>query len=163
MLKSQSIKMHQNLPVEDATWRQVQALHPESSECSDNTKVHKLNQHPQQLGRHSFRGRGAFRGGRYNPRGGAHPWGQDHKHSPEAGGCEYCGSHPHKQRNDSRASGVECYICGRLGHFAKMCRMNPDNQKSDKTQVKHMDTEKEPHYIQKQRHRSHQATMGSTV
>ena len=45
---------------EDATCRQVQALSPESSDCTDSTSVHKLAQYPQQQGRHSFRGRGAF-------------------------------------------------------------------------------------------------------
>ena len=35
--------------IEDATCRQVQTLHPESSDCSDSTPVHKiLNQHQPQ-------------------------------------------------------------------------------------------------------------------
>ena len=48
--------------IEDATCRQVQALCPESSDCGDSTSVHKLAQYPQQWGRPSYRGRGAFRG-----------------------------------------------------------------------------------------------------
>ena len=54
---------------EDATCRQVQALHPESTDCGDSTLVHKLTQNPQQQGRPSYRGRGAFRGGRPSHRG----------------------------------------------------------------------------------------------
>ena len=60
--------MHQDLP-EDATCRQVQALCPESTDCTDSTSIHKIAQYPQQQGRHNFRGRGAFRGGRHGPRG----------------------------------------------------------------------------------------------
>ena len=33
---------------EDAIGRQVQALHPESTECGDSTLIHKLYQYPQQ-------------------------------------------------------------------------------------------------------------------
>ena len=54
---------------EDATHRQVQALHPESTDCADSTSIHKIAQYPQQWGRHNFRGRGAFRGGRHSHRG----------------------------------------------------------------------------------------------
>ena len=49
---------------EDATHRQVQALHPESRDCGDSTPINKLTQYSQQWGRPSYRGRGPFRGGR---------------------------------------------------------------------------------------------------
>ena len=55
---------------EDATHRQVQALHPESTDCTDSTSIHKIGQYPQQSGRHNFRGWGAFRCGKHGSRGG---------------------------------------------------------------------------------------------
>ena len=33
---------------EDVTCRQVQALHPESTDCGDSTSIHKLTEYPQQ-------------------------------------------------------------------------------------------------------------------
>ena len=67
------IKIYQT---EDATHKQVQALHPESSDCIDSTPVHRIAQYPQQQGRYSFRSTGAFWCGRSNHRsslGGATP------------------------------------------------------------------------------------------
>ena len=55
--------------MEDATHRQVQALCPESSDCSDSTPVHKISYQPQYQ-----RGRGSYSG--YRGRGGA-PQGQE--------------------------------------------------------------------------------------
>ena len=58
---------------EDATWRQVQALCPESTDCEDSTSVHKLTQYSQHQGRPSYRGRGGrgpFRGSRPSHRTG---------------------------------------------------------------------------------------------
>ena len=71
---------------EDATCRQVQALCPESTDCTDSTSIHKIAQSPQQQGRHNFRGRGAFRGRRHRQRGrlgGAWPQKQDYRYSTE--------------------------------------------------------------------------------
>ena len=74
--------------MEDTTWRQVQVLQPESSDCSDSTQVHKISQYSQEQDRPSFMGGGVFRSGRFNYRGGAHPWGQDYMDSPKTGGHE---------------------------------------------------------------------------
>ena len=71
---------------EDATCRQVQALHPESTDCADSTSIHKIANITQQQGRHNFQGRGAFRGGRHGHRGGlggVQPQRQDYRHSTE--------------------------------------------------------------------------------
>ena len=110
---------------EDATCRQVQALHPESTDCGDSTSIHKLTQYPKQQGRPSYRGRGAFRGSRPSCRGspatGAWPQRQDYRHSTETA-CEQCGSGPHRFIEECRAINQECYYCGRLGHFSKVCR-----------------------------------------
>ena len=128
---------------EDASHRQVQALCPESSDCTDSTSIHKIAQYSQHWNRYSLRGRGAFFSGRYNHRGGprgAQPWGQNYRHSTETA-CGFCRSRPHKHRSEFRASGQECFHWGRLGHFSKMCRQNPDNQDSDKTGVKHIMSE----------------------
>ena len=40
---------------EDASCRQVQALYPESSGCTDSTLIHKIAQYPQQWGRYNFK------------------------------------------------------------------------------------------------------------
>ena len=123
---------------EDATCRQIQALHPESSDCGDSTPVHKIAQYPHQHCRPSFRGRGAFSSGRHSHRGGqdgAQPQRQDYRHSTETV-CEYCGFWPHKSREECRALIQECFHCERPGDFTKMCRQNPDKQHSEKTKVK---------------------------
>ena len=53
---------------EDATCRQVQALRPESTDCSDSTPLHHIADYPQAHPRTNPRGRGghrgSFRGGR---------------------------------------------------------------------------------------------------
>ena len=86
---------------EGATCRQVQALQPESADCTDSTPIQRIAQYPQQQARPNFRGRagyrGLLRGGRYNHRGsmgGAQSQG-DFRHSTTTA-CEYCGSWPHK-------------------------------------------------------------------
>ena len=65
---------------EDATHRQVQALRPESTDCTDSTPIHQITEFPQTCPRTNFRGRGGyrgpFRGRRPSHRGsmgGAHP------------------------------------------------------------------------------------------
>ena len=65
---------------EDATHRQVQALQPESIDCTDSTPIHQITEFPQVCPRTNFRGRGGYRGpfrsGRPSHRGsmgGAHP------------------------------------------------------------------------------------------
>ena len=73
--------------------------------------------------------------------------GQDYKHSTETA-CEQCGSDPHKFREECRAINQECYYCGKLRHFWKVCRWNPDNW-SSKTEGNHIDTEEQsPDYAQ---------------
>ena len=74
---------------EDATRRQVQALRPESTDCTDSTPIHQITEFPQACPRTNFRGRGGyrgpFRGGRPSHRGGmggAHPQ-RDYRHSTE--------------------------------------------------------------------------------
>ena len=64
---------------------------------------------------------------------------QDYKHSI-APMCEYCGRAPHNSRQECRALGMECYTCHKFGHLSHMCRQNTE---SNKTEVKHIDTEEE--------------------
>ena len=45
---------------EDATRRQVQALRPESTDCSDSTPLHHINEFPQACPKTNFRGRGGY-------------------------------------------------------------------------------------------------------
>ena len=134
---------------EDATCRQVQALCPEFTDCGDSTSVHKLAQYSQQQGRPSYRGRGPFRGGRPSCRGGpaTRAWPQrDYRHSPKTV-CQQCSSEPHKSREECSAIDQDCYYCGNLEHFSKVCRRNPDNH--SKTEVNHIDTEEQsPDYAQ---------------
>ena len=128
----------------DATCRQVQALCLESSDCSDSTSVHKIsNQSQYQQGRvrdySGHRGRGGPHRGR-TPFQGSWPQSrQDCRHSTLYM-CEYCGRAPHNSKQECRALGVECYTCHEIGHLTHMCRQNTE---SDKTEVKHMDTEEE--------------------
>ena len=56
--KGSSLTLYECIKIcqtEDATWRQVQALCPESSDCTDSTPVHKIAKYPQQQGRYSIR------------------------------------------------------------------------------------------------------------
>ena len=48
--------------MEDATCRQVQALQPDSVDCTDSTPIHQITQFPQAHPRTNFRGRGGYRG-----------------------------------------------------------------------------------------------------
>ena len=131
---------------EDATCRQVQALQPESTACTDSTPIHQITEFPQACPRTNFRGRGGyrgpFRGGRLTHRGGmggACPW-RDYRHSTETT-CGCCGSWPHISGEECKAVGQECYNCGRLGHFTKVCRQRSDYQNNEKTAIKHIDME----------------------
>ena len=126
-------------------------LHPKFSDCGDSTPVQKISQYSHQHGRSSFRGRETFRGGRPSHRdglGGGHPERPDYTHSTE-NVCEYCGFWPQKSKEKCRALNQECCHCERLGYFTKMCRQNPDNHQSDKTEVKHIDMEEQStEYVQ---------------
>ena len=104
--------------------RQVQALWPESTDCTDSMPVHKIAQFPQTHPRLNFRGRGGYRGplrGRRSSHrgsmGGAWPQ-RDYRHSTETI-CNYCGSWPHRIGEECKASNQECYNCGKLGTFLK--------------------------------------------
>ena len=134
---------------EDETCRQVQALWPESTDCMDNTSIHKIVQYPPQWTRPHFRGRGGYRGPhrgrRFSHRagtGGTRPQ-RDYRHSTETT-CKYCGLWPHKTGEKCIGSGQECYNCAKLRHFSKMCRHNPDYQNHKKTAIKHIDTKEQP-------------------
>ena len=134
---------------EDATRRQVQALRPESTDCNDSTLIHHITELPQACPRPGFRGRGGYRGsyrGRRSSQrgsmGGAQPQ-RDYRCSTETT-CGYCGLWPHKAGEECKAVGQECLYCGRVGHFLKVCRQKLYHQQSDKTAVKHIDTEEQP-------------------
>ena len=70
------------------------------------------------------------------------PW-RNYRHSTETT-CSYCGSWPHRSGEECKAVGQECHNCGRLRHFSKVCRQRSDYQNSEKTAVKHIDTEEQP-------------------
>ena len=134
---------------EDATCRQVQALRPESTDCTDSTPIHHMNEYPQARPRTNLRGRrgyrGPFRGGRPSHRGsmGGACSQRDYRYSTETT-CGYCGSWPHRTGEECKAVGQECHHCGRLGHFSKVCRQRSDYQNSENTAVKHIDMEEQP-------------------
>ena len=50
----------------------------------------------------------------------------------------------HRAGEECRAAGQECLYCGRIGHFSKVCKQKLNYQQSDKTAVKHIDTEEQP-------------------
>ena len=52
-------------------------------------------------------------------------------------------SDPTNPEKNAGPSTKNVTIMGDLGHFSKMCRQNPDNQYSDRTEVKHIDTEEQ--------------------
>ena len=58
--------------------------------------------------------------------------------------CGHCGSWPHRTGEECKASGQVCYNCGKLRHFSKVCRHNPDYQNNEKTAVKHIEAEEQP-------------------
>ena len=96
----------------DATRRQVQALRPESIDCSDSTPLHHITELPQLHAPGQTSGAGedtedpteavetATEGGIGGPR-------RDYRHSTETT-CGYCGSWPHKAGEDCKAIGQEC-------------------------------------------------------
>ena len=51
---------------------------------------------------------------------------------------------PYRSGEECKAVGQECYHCGRLGDFSKVCRQKSDYQINEKTVVKHIDTEEQP-------------------
>ena len=55
--------------------------------------------------------------------------------------CQICGSELYKMGEKCNAIGQECYHCGRIGHFSKICSRNPNNP--HKTDVNHIDTEQQ--------------------
>ena len=132
---------------EDATRRQIQALRPESTDCNDSTPLHHINELPQACPRTSFRARGgyrgSYRGGRSSQRGGGARPQRDYRHHTETT-CGYCGSWPHRAGEECRAAGQECLYCGKIGHFSKVCKQKLNYQQSDKTAIKHIDTEEQP-------------------
>ena len=139
--KGSSLTLHECIKIcqtEDATCRQVQAFRPESIDCTDSTPLHKIAQWPQQT-RTTFRGRGGhrgstFRGRRPNHRGDT--WSncpqRDYRCSPKTT-CDHCGSGPHRPDQD----------CGKIGHFANVCRQSSDYKNNDKTTVNHTETEEQ--------------------
>ena len=135
---------------EDATCRQVQALRPESADCTDSTSIHKIAQYPQQQARPNFRGRGGYRGplrgSRYNHRGGLWEEPNPGKTSDTVQRLHVntVAHGPTNQEKKCKASHQECYYCGKLRHFSKVCRHNPDYQNHDKTAIKHIDIEEHP-------------------
>ena len=152
ILKGSNLSLNECIKIcqtEDATCRQVQALRPESTDCSDSTPLHHIADYPQAHPRTNPRGReghrGSFRGGRPSHRGsirGVHPQ-RDYRYSPKTT-CSNCGSWPHRTGEECKASGQECLHCGKLGHFSKVCRQRLDYQQSEKTAVKHIDMEEQP-------------------
>ena len=86
--------------------------------------------HPRTYFRHRGGHRGPLKGRRPSYRvsmGGTHPQ-RDYRHSTKTA-CGYCGSWPHRSREECKAVGQECYNCGRLRHFSKVCRQRLDYQK----------------------------------
>ena len=51
---------------------------------------------------------------------------------------------PTEQEKNAEPHSQECLYCGRLGHFSKVCKQKPNYHQSDKTAVKHIDTEEQP-------------------
>ena len=111
--------------------------------------VHRIAQSPQMCPRPNFRGRGGYRGPlrgqRSSHRGGmrgVQPQ-RDYRHSTKTI-CDYCGSWSYRIGEECKASNQESYNCGKLGHFSKVCRQNPDCQNSEKTAIKHIGMEEQP-------------------
>ena len=134
---------------EAATRRQVQALRPESTDCNDSTPIHHIAELPQACPRTNFRGRegyrGSLRGGRPSHRGsmGEPTPGETTDIVPRLHAVTV-GSWPHRVGEECKSTGQECHHCGKLRQFSKVCRQRSDCQYSEKTAVKHIDTEEQP-------------------
>ena len=83
ILKGSNLTLNEYIRIcqtEDATCRQVQALQPESIDCTDSTPIYHMTEFPQAHPRTNFRDRGGYRGpfrggkpGHRGSMGGAHP------------------------------------------------------------------------------------------
>ena len=96
---------------EDATCRQVQALQPESTDCTDSTPDSPISTDVPKDKLQGQRGyRGPLRGGRSSHRGGmGGAWPRrDYRHSTETT-CRHCSSWPHRTGEEYKALGQECY------------------------------------------------------
>ena len=118
--------------MEDATWRQVQALHPESPIPNDNTSIHKIAQKLSTTRQTKPQVQRLLLGGRPSHRGGpaTKAWPQRDTKNNSEHTCPNCASNPHRSREECPAIDQECYHCGKTGHFSKACRRNPNQNKS---------------------------------
>ena len=120
----------------------------QSTDCNDSTPIHHLlnsSSAPQAKLQGQGRIQRVLQRRKIQPEGrhgGARPQ-RDYRCSTETT-CGYCGLWPHKAGKNTRLWAKSACTAGRVGHFSKVCRQKLYHQQSDKTAVKHIDTEEQP-------------------
>ena len=106
-------KMLENARSAEAANRYAESIEQSSKQTTNAVKKFK-NKNNKQTGRHGNKKKCRDCGGQ---------WPHANSACPGKGKCRNCGMDwPHAEANPCPAKGKKCNVCGKLNHFAKMCK-----------------------------------------